>query len=147
VASEPRAGWPFRLWPEAYEIARLRALPGEALALAADGPPIALVVGHGEVSVIAPTATVAQLGELVESRCQGWRAITLEVVLPPTLVGVLAAAAGALAEIEVPLVAFSSHDTDHILVPERSLGRALAALRQARLERLLPRRSEAAKTP
>jgi hypothetical protein len=35
---------------------------------------------------------------------------------------------------------FSSHDTDHFLVPEKLLGRALAALGAADLERFLPRK-------
>ena len=40
--------------------------------------------------------------------------------------------------IGIPIMAFSSHDTDHFLVPAESLGRALAALASADLERFLP---------
>ena len=43
----------------------------------------------------------------------------------------------ALAEVGVPVMVLSSHDTDHFLVPGGLLGRALAALGQTRLDRIL----------
>jgi hypothetical protein len=43
----------------------------------------------------------------------------------------------ALADVGVPVMVLSSHDTDHFLVPGDLLGRALAALGQTRLDRIL----------
>ena len=68
----------------------------------------------------------------------GWRALTVEAVFPLATVGLLAVVSRALADVGVPVMVFSSHDTDHFLVPDEHLGRALAALSQARLERFLP---------
>lgn len=126
-----------RLWPQRYTVARLRGVPGPELRLAAEGPPIALVAGHGEVSLLAPDEVVDALGDLAESRHPGWRAVTFDTVFALETVGVLAAVSRAFAEIGIPVMVFASHDTDHLLVPEVHLGRALAALHQVRLDRFL----------
>jgi len=76
----------------------------------------------------------------VEHASRGWRAITLDTVLPLETLGVMATVGRALADVGVPVMVLSSHDTDHFLVPGHVLGRALAALGQTRLERLLAAR-------
>lgn len=119
-----------RLWPQRYAVASLRALPERLPVEKADGPPCCLVVGSGEASLLAPEEEVAALGELVAESHGGWRAITLAAVFPLDTVGVLAEITRALAMVGVPVMAFSSHDTDHLLVPADLLGRALAALSQ-----------------
>ena len=135
---EPTIG--VRLWPEAYAVARLSAVPEPFPPLPADGAPVALIVGHDEVSLLAPEDLVRSYSALVQQAMYGWRALTLEAVFPPGTVGLLAVAGRVLAEIGVPVMVFSSHDTDHFLVPAEMLGRALAALSQARLGRFLARR-------
>jgi len=132
-----RTGFALQLWPEPYAVARLRRPPDPWPRLDAAAPPVAVVIGNGEVSVIAPEAAVDALGEIVEKASRGWRAITIDAVLPLETVGVLAAVSRALADVGIPVMAFASHDTDHFLVPAASLGRALAALGSARLERLV----------
>jgi hypothetical protein len=127
-----------RLWPQSYAVARLRSVPDPLPELSETGPPIALIAGHGEVSLLAPEETVRGLGAQVERASEGWRAFTLEAVFPLGTVGVLAAASRTLAEVGVPVMVFSSHDTDHFLVPGELLAKTLAALNQARLERFLP---------
>jgi hypothetical protein len=127
-----------RLWPQPYTVARLLAVPDPLPRLSASGAPVALVVGHDEVSLLAPEEVVATLGPLVERESKGWRAFTVEAVLPLDTVGLLAVASAVLADVGVPVMVFSSHDTDHFLVPGVLLGRALAALGQADLERFLP---------
>jgi len=127
-----------RLWPQAYGVARLRHAPPTLPPVAAGDAPMALVVGHGEASLLAPAATIEALSDLVEHVSSGWRALTLEAVFPPDTVGVLAAVSRSLAEIGIPLMVFSSHDTDHFLIPEHAVGRALAALGSAGIERFLP---------
>lgn len=47
----------------------------------------------------------------------------------------VAAAAQALAEVEVPFLVFSGKERVDFFIPQEKFGRALAALRQARLER------------
>jgi hypothetical protein len=127
-----------RLWPQTYAVARLLAVPDPLPRLASADAPVALIVGHDEVSLLAPEEVVQGLGALVERASKGWRAFTIEAVLPLETVGLLAVASRALADVSVPVMVFSSHDTDHFLVPGKLLGRALAALNQACLERFLP---------
>ena len=136
--AEPTIG--VRLWPEPYAIAKLRAVPDPLPSPGADDAPVALIVGHGEISLLAPEETVERHAALVVEAMRGWRALTLEAVFPPGTVGLLAVASQVLADIGVPVMVFSSHDTDHFLVPAGTLGRTLAALSQARLGRFLARR-------
>ncbi|MGE5235340.1 MAG: ACT domain-containing protein [Acidobacteriota bacterium] len=128
-----------RLWEPPYAVARLRAVPAELPGLEVDGPPVTLLVGHGEVSLLAPESVADRLGDLVEESSRGWRAFTLDAVFPLDSVGVLAAVGAALADVGVPIMVLSSHDTDHFLVPGHLLGRTLAALNQIRLGRFLVR--------
>jgi hypothetical protein len=128
-----------QVWEPPYAVARLRGVPPDLPGLAVEGPPVALLVGHGEVSLLAPESLVDDLGDVVEKASRGWRAVTLDTVFPLDTKGAVAAVGVALAEVGVPVMVLSSHDTDHFLVPGDLLGRALAALNQVRLERLLPR--------
>lgn len=135
---EPPVG--IRLWPQSYVVARLREVPAALSGSQAGGPPVALVVGHDEVSLLAPEEVIQGVAGSVEHVSGGWRALTVEAVFPLGTVGFLAVVSRALAEVSVPVMVFSSHDTDHFLVPSEHLGRALAALNQARLERFIPKK-------
>jgi len=123
------------LWPEPFGVARLSALPAGGDVIRSAGPPVALIGGHDEISLLAPETVIDGLGDLVERHDRGWRAITFDAVFELSTVGLLAAASRVLAEIGIPVMVISSHDTDHLLVPGTRLGQALAALSQARLER------------
>jgi hypothetical protein len=135
---EPLVG--IRLWPQSYAVARLREVPAAFPGSQVGGPPVALFVGHDEVSLLAPEEVIQGLAESVEHLSGGWRALTVEAVFPLGTVGFLAVVSRALAEVSVPVMVFSSHDTDHFLVPSEHLGRALAALNQAGLERFVPKK-------
>jgi len=126
-----------RLWPEPYAVARLRAVPDLAGLADRSSSPVCIVVGHDEISAIVPESRLDSISASVDSASRGWRALTLDVVMKHDVIGVLAALGEALARTGVPVMVFSSHDTDHLLVPGDRLGRALAALNQVDLERLL----------
>jgi hypothetical protein len=121
------------LWPQRYAVARLAAVPQDLNPAGVEGPPLSLVIGHGEVTVLAPEELLEAHRGLIQELAQGWRAITLDAVFPLDTVGVLAIVSCALTEARVPVLVFSSHATDHLLVPELMLGRALAALGQVKL--------------
>jgi uncharacterized protein len=80
-----------------------------------------------ELSIIAP-ASFAVDGDTVE---KGWRLLTVRGPLEFTLTGIMAALAGELAAAGVSLFALSTYDTDHLLVKQKDLGRAVLALRAA----------------
>ena len=80
-----------------------------------------------EVSVVAPVEHAPDGGRTEA----GWRLLTVRGPLEFTLTGIMAALAGALAQAGVPLFAMSTFDTDHLLVRDADLARAVAALREA----------------
>lgn len=124
------------LWPHRYGLASFSKLP-ELANFVTDGAPLAVVVEDRETTLFAPVAVLDVVATNVVRRSDGWRALTLDDELPLDAVGVLASLTRALAEAKVPVMAFSSFSTDHLLVPEHLLGHALAALSQV----TLPRRS------
>jgi len=62
---------------------------------------------------------------------KGWRALKVKGPFALSEVGVLAVLAATLAEAKVSLFAISTFDTDYLLVSEKQLSAAVAALRSA----------------
>ncbi|GGM78166.1 amino acid-binding protein [Lentzea pudingi] len=84
-----------------------------------------------ELSIIAPSSFKIA-GEIPGYSCEkGWRLLTVRGPLEFTLTGIMAALAGELAAAGVSLFALSTYDTDHLLVKQKDLGRAVLALRAA----------------
>jgi hypothetical protein len=61
----------------------------------------------------------------------GWRLLTVRGPLEFSLTGIMAMLAGTLAAAGVALFALSSFDTDHVLVKDSDLDRAVTAFREA----------------
>lgn len=80
-----------------------------------------------ELSVVCPEEVVH--GGVRSER--GWRCLRVAGTLDFSLVGVLASLLGPLAAAGVAVFVISTFDTDHVLVREADLGRAVTALRQA----------------
>jgi hypothetical protein len=80
-----------------------------------------------EVSMVCPTE-MAPSGENLN---HGWRLLTVRGPLEFTLTGIMAAIAGALAAAGVSLFAVSTYNTDHVLVKDADVGRAIDALTEA----------------
>lgn len=112
------------LLPESYAICRLPAgtpLPGK---LPGDGGVVAVSWTPDEVSVICPMDRVP-----IEARAETeWRCLRVAGTLDLTLTGILNSLTGPLAEARVNICAFSTYDTDYLLVPEVRLTEAIAAL-------------------
>lgn len=107
-----------RLQPGSLPAAGLFELGGEALVSVTSTP--------DEVSVVCPTES-APTGETEH----GWRLLTVRGPLEFTLTGIMASLAGSLAAAGVSLFAVSTFDTDHILVKQSDVDRAVHALREA----------------
>ncbi|MGH3715981.1 MAG: ACT domain-containing protein [Micromonosporaceae bacterium] len=115
------------LLPEPYAICRLPAgtpLPGK---LPGDGGVVAVTWTPDEVSIICPADRVPP-DAVVETQ---WRCLRVTGVLSLTLTGILHSLTGPLAEARVNICAFSTYDTDYLLVPEVRLAEATAALTKA----------------
>lgn len=113
-----------------------------AVVLLAEGEmPWGTLVSQGclplnERTFLAPESVLEQLPPQAQVASSGWRRVEVSGSFAhPEL---LAAAASALAEVEVPFLVVSRTRGLWLFVPQPKLGRALAALRQARLERFAP---------
>lgn len=114
------------LRPGTYALSRLPA--GSALpTLPATDDFVSITSTSTEVSVVTP-AELAPADAKVDS---GWRLLTVRGPLEFTLTGIMASLAGTLAAAGVPIFALSTFDTDHILVKDPDVPRAVEALREA----------------
>jgi hypothetical protein len=82
---------------------------------------------EGELSIICRTDHVPEGAKADD----GWRRLTVRGPLEFTLTGIMAALSGELAAAGVPLFALSTFDTDHLLIKEADLDRAVQALTEA----------------
>jgi hypothetical protein len=114
--------------PGAYVVLRLpAAAPAPASLLAATAGLVSVTRTADELSVVCP-ADLAVPADQVES---GWRLLTVRGPFEFTLTGIMSALASALAAAGVSLFALSTYDTDHLLVKDDDLARAVTALREA----------------
>lgn len=80
-----------------------------------------------ELSIVCPARRVPDA--VVAER--GWRVLKLNGVFALSEVGVLAALSASLAAAEISLFVISTFETDYLLVNEKQLNDAIAALRAA----------------
>lgn len=80
---------------------------------------------RNEVSIVCPRS-VAPQGRLEG----GWRLLSVRGPLGFTMTGIIAAVSSELAAAGVPIFVLSTFDTDHVLVQEADLDRAIRALRE-----------------
>ncbi|GAA2985104.1 ACT domain-containing protein [Actinokineospora diospyrosa] len=88
---------------------------------------VAVTSTPDELSIVAPASATPGGGRTEP----GWRLLTVRGPLEFTLTGIMASIAGSLAAAGVSLFALSTYDTDHVLVHDADLDRAVAALREA----------------
>lgn len=110
-----------------YAICRLPAGSPLPAGLPADGAIVSVSWTPDEVSVICPAA-LAPPDAAVE---QPWRCLRVGGPVTLAQTGILHSLIEPLAEARVNICAFSTYDTDYLLVPEVRLEEALAALTEA----------------
>ena len=115
--------------PHEYTVLRLDpAIPIPAELFASTGL-LSIIRTEAELSVVCLSGHVESL---VAQRSEaGWRLLTVRGPLEFSLTGIMAMLAGTLAAAGVALFALSSFDTDHVLVKEGDLDRAIRAFREA----------------
>ena len=116
------------LLPDEYAVCRLE--PGAAVASMVDNAGkavISMTWTPEEVSVICPVE-LAPEAAVVNSP---WRCFRVNGPVTLALTGILASLVNPLAEARVNIFAFSTHDTDYVLVPAVRLSEALAVLAAA----------------
>jgi hypothetical protein len=114
------------LLPDEYAVCRLPAgspLPADLAGPAGDGI-VSVTWTDQEVSVVCRADRVPA-GAAAESP---WRCLRVVGPLDFALTGILASLVGPLADARVNIMAFSTYDTDYLLVPSVRLAEAVAAL-------------------
>ncbi|HRK30769.1 MAG TPA: ACT domain-containing protein [Tepidisphaeraceae bacterium] len=81
-----------------------------------------------ELSIICDESAVPRDVNKVE---RGWRCFKVVGPLDFGLVGILAKLSAVLADVNVPIISISTHDTDHIMVRDVNVKEATEALRKA----------------
>lgn len=84
-----------------------------------------------ELSVVCATTRVPSTLPAGTAREDGWRVLKVVGRFAFTEVGVLLQVAAPLAAAGISILAMATFDTDYVLVQERQLERAVAALREA----------------
>ena len=116
-----------KLRMEVLAVARLG--PGEAIpSWATAGRLWSIVRSEEELSIVCAEADVPDGVESVE---RDWRALQLAGPIPFGLTGILASVLNPLAGASIAIFAFSTFDTDYVLVKSLDLERAVEALRGA----------------
>lgn len=112
------------LLPGDYAVCRLE--PGSPLPLGLDASAgvVSVTWTPSEVSIICTVAQAPE-GAVVNNP---WRCFRVAGPVDLALTGILASLVNPLAEARVNVFAFSTYDTDYVLVPAVRLSEALAAL-------------------
>jgi len=109
-----------------YAVVRLDAGAAPP-AWAAGGPFVSVTRTEAELSVVCPEQAVPP-----DARAErGWRCLRVAGPLGFGMTGILASLAGPLAASGVSIFVVSTYDTDYLLVQDRDIDRATAALTRA----------------
>jgi len=115
------------LLPDDYAVCRLDADERVPEGLDASAGVISITWSPDEISIICPSKQAPSNG-IVNTP---WRCLRIDGPSNLALTGILASLVNPLADARVNIFAFSTHDTDYVLVPAVRLDEALAALAAA----------------
>ena len=110
----------FTLDPRRFRILKLEEVPEFSDDI------LSVIKDRNEVTVIASDG--ADMRALAEEKY--FRLVTFDLALPFNLTGFLSFITAALAKAKVPVFVISSYSTDHLLIREQSLSKALSALQE-----------------
>ncbi len=117
---------------------RLLQLPANAIIVAAgiiaeaSLPYSAMIADQDEVTLLLPDEVCQEFRNRLKMATYSdvvYRLITIDAVLEPELVGLIARVSRALAEISIPVLVFAAYSRDHFMVPTACYEEALAALK------------------
>jgi hypothetical protein len=115
--------------PGRFSIAKLPSVAHAAVLLGQTAAhPAFLAVTGQETSLVCPSAAVPRTAS---SRDDDWSLMRLPGQLDFRLVGILASLTTTLANVNVPVFAVSTFDTDYLLVKSGNLERAARALTES----------------
>ena len=111
------------VWKEMFAMVKAKKADENAFAVIRDRNELTLIISQAK----------ADKGNIIEIE-NDFRLITFDLVLPFGLVGFIAKVSGALAAEKISLYPVSSFSTDHILVKQKDIDRAVAVLQKLGFE-------------
>lgn len=109
-----------KVLPETFAVCRLApdaSIPDWAMF---DGLPVSITRTADELSIVCPESQVP-----IDVQAErGWRCFKILGPLPFSMTGVLASLVAPLADAGISIFAFSTYDTDYVMVKEAMLGPA-----------------------
>lgn len=109
------------VWKEKFAIIKSRRVLRNAFAVVCD---------KNEITVVKEQSKVYEDIDDIIAIEKDWRIITFDMNLPFELVGFLAKISTALAEEGISIFVISAYSTDHILVKENNLSKAIRKLEE-----------------
>jgi len=107
------------VWSDTYSVIKTKTIPTDFVAIIKDQQEITAIVSSSQVVKSSAVETEGN-----------WKILTFDAVLPFELVGFLAAVAQVLAKAQISIFALSAYSTDHILIKENMLEKALQELKK-----------------
>ncbi len=111
------------VWKEKFAIAKAKKADENAFAVIKDRNELTLIINQAK----------ADKGNIIEIE-NDFRLITFDLVLPFGLVGFIAKVSGALAAERISIYAVSTFSTDHVLVKQKDIEKAVAVLQKLGFE-------------
>jgi hypothetical protein len=105
------------VWKDSFAVIKSKKTYPEAFAN---------IIDKNEISVIIEQSKYDESDAIKVEK--DWKILTFDMVLPFELVGFLAIVSKELAEEKISIFAISAYSTDHILVKERDLAKAIKKL-------------------
>jgi hypothetical protein len=106
------------VWTETYAVVKSKKMYNGAFAN---------IIDKNEITVIIDQNLIDKK-DIIEVE-ENWKILTFDMVLPFGLVGFMAKISGVLAEEKIPIFVISAFSTDHVLVKEKDLLKAIKKLK------------------
>jgi len=106
------------VWKETFAVVKSKSPLPDAFAVIQDKNEITVVIDQSRIN-----------NQDVIEVDKDWKILTFDMVLPFVLVGFLAKVSQALADEKISIFALSAYSTDHILVKQKHLARAVKKLK------------------
>ncbi|MBI1971334.1 MAG: ACT domain-containing protein [Candidatus Wildermuthbacteria bacterium] len=107
------------VWKETFSIAKAK---GQILGA------FAAIHDKNENTVIIDQAKLQENEQHIEEADKDWKIITFDMLLPIDMVGFIATISGALAQEGISILWVSAFSTDHVLIQQNDLAKALLKL-------------------
>ncbi|MGD1890024.1 MAG: ACT domain-containing protein [Cyclobacteriaceae bacterium] len=106
-----------QIWSQQFAVVKANRVPEDFVAVFRDQQEITVVVDEQHLD-----------DDWIVEAERGWRMLSFQVVLPFELVGFLAVVAQALADAQISIFALSAYSTDHLLIKNLDLPKAIRCL-------------------